>query len=402
MSYPSAALRELLVLHDSGVWGPEDAEDGISVLRSTNFRPDGSIRFENLTYRKVEPRKRAGKTLEPNDIILEKSGGGPKQPVGRVCLFRGHHIAHTFGNFTARLRVERAFAEPEYLFWYLRHLHLSGGTLRYQKHTSGIRNLETRRYLSQPVPLPSLHEQRQIVGILNRAVKIERLRARAAERLWEFVPALFVKMFGDPIDNPMRWRRDNLAAVVEEFRYGTSGKCTTDQQDGDLPVLRIPNVLDGVVNWGGLKFREFEHREAETLRLRVGDILFVRTNGNPNYIGRCAVYDGSRPAAFASYLIRARLIADRVRPRYLADALALPSMRQSLLRLARTTAGNYNISIRSLASLAVPLPPLDLQARYEHLVDKARALSVESEVAATKATTLSSSLMAKLLSPHAH
>ena len=94
MSYPSFLLRELLVLHDSGVWGPEHEEDGISVLRSTNFSPDGWIRFDNLTYRNVELRKRASKTLKPNDIILEKSGGGPKQPVGRVCLFRGHHIAH--------------------------------------------------------------------------------------------------------------------------------------------------------------------------------------------------------------------------------------------------------------------------------------------------------------------
>ena len=56
--------------------------------------------------------------------------------------------------------------------------------------------------MSLPVPLPPLAEQRRIVGILNRAAKIERLRARAQERLREFIPALFVEMFGDPATNP--------------------------------------------------------------------------------------------------------------------------------------------------------------------------------------------------------
>ena len=53
-----------------------------------------------------------------------------------------------------------------------------------------------------PVPLPPLDEQRRIVGILNRAAKIERRAgASAAERFREFIPALFVKMFGDPVAN---------------------------------------------------------------------------------------------------------------------------------------------------------------------------------------------------------
>ena len=227
MKHSAVPLRDLLVLHDAGVWGPEDRNDGISILRSTNFNSDGSIRFENLSFRNVEPRKRISKKLAPNDIILEKSGGGPKQPVGRVCLYRGHHIEHIFGNFTARLRADDSIIEPEYLFWCLRHLHLTGGTERYQKHTSGIRNLETKRYLAHPIPLLPLEEQRQIVGILNRAAKIERLRAQAADRLREFIPALFVKMFGDSIENPMGWEVRALGEIIQGFQGGK--KCTSWQ-----------------------------------------------------------------------------------------------------------------------------------------------------------------------------
>ena len=64
---------------------------------------------------------------------------------------------------------------------------------------------DMKALMSLPVPLPPLDEQRRIVGILNRAAKIERLRAAAQDRLREFIPALFVKMFGDPVENPMGW-----------------------------------------------------------------------------------------------------------------------------------------------------------------------------------------------------
>ena len=105
------------------------------------------------------------------------------------------------------------------------------------------------------IPLPPLEEQRRIVAILNRAARIERLRRRAAERLREFVSALFVKMFGDPVENPMGWEVRPLADLVEEFRYGTTRKCydSAGRKDG-VPVLRIPNVLHGSVDWTDLKF----------------------------------------------------------------------------------------------------------------------------------------------------
>jgi type I restriction enzyme S subunit len=108
-------LQQLLELSDSGVWGDEDHEHGVSILRSTNFNADGTIDFSKLAFRAIEERKREAKILREGDILLEKSGGGPKQPVGRVCLFRGHEVPHTFGNFIARLRPKPEIIS-EYLF----------------------------------------------------------------------------------------------------------------------------------------------------------------------------------------------------------------------------------------------------------------------------------------------
>ena len=113
-----APLNDLLILSDSGVWGDEDPENGVSVLRSTNFNSDGWLNFGKPSFRAIDPKKRDAKLLREGDILLEKSGGGPQQPVGRVCLFRGSELPQSFGNFIARLRPTDEVLS-EYLFYFL-------------------------------------------------------------------------------------------------------------------------------------------------------------------------------------------------------------------------------------------------------------------------------------------
>jgi type I restriction enzyme S subunit len=78
-----------LLSHDTpGFWGePPNRGDGIRVLRSTNLRKDGGLDFTDIAVRCFPASKLEQKCLKSGDILLERSGGGPKQPVGRVALF---------------------------------------------------------------------------------------------------------------------------------------------------------------------------------------------------------------------------------------------------------------------------------------------------------------------------
>ena len=106
---------------------------------------------------------------------------------------------------------------------------------------------DIKALMSMPAPLPPLEEQRRIVDILNRAARIEALRRRAADQLREFVPALFVRMFGDPVENPMGWPTRPLGDCCVQVRYGTSTKAN-DRGVG-VPVIRMGNVTyDGVLD----------------------------------------------------------------------------------------------------------------------------------------------------------
>ena len=137
MRWRRVPLSKTLILADPGVWGPEDDKSGVSVLRSTNFNNDGTLDLDRITLRFVPNRKRTEKILAPGDIVLERSGGGPKQPVGRVCYFPGDDRLHCFGSFCQRFRANTALCHARYLFWHLHWLYVSGKTVQLQKQTHG-------------------------------------------------------------------------------------------------------------------------------------------------------------------------------------------------------------------------------------------------------------------------
>jgi type I restriction enzyme S subunit len=153
-------------------------------------------------------------------------------------------------------------------------------------------------------------------------------------------------------------------------------------------VLRIPNVASGAIDLTDLKYARLPPAEVSRLLLRPGDLLLVRSNGNPELLGRCAVHDSDAPSLFASYLIRARPLAGLSMSTYLQGALSSRSCRALLTRSARTTAGNYNLSAASLRRLRIPCPPAALLDRYLALSIQIRAQRARFERARLESASL--------------
>lgn len=348
----SVALKDLLELADAGVWGDEDPVSGVSVLRSTNFRVDGRLDFESLSFRSIDEPKRTQKTLREGDILLEKSGGGPKQPVGRVCLYRGHELPHAFGNFLSRLRPRRELVEPEFLFYRLWHFHREGLTTSYQKQTSGIRNLETKRYLEVPVELPSLAEQRRIIDQLARAENIVRMRREAEAKAKEIIPALFVDMFGDPEANPKRWQVRPLSDIAKFVSGGTPTKSNPEYWTGNLPWvspkdMKIPEIRDSE-----------DHVSPEVPRLT--SLKLIPANAILIVV-RGMILVHTAPVAITHVPVtinqdmKALLVEESVNPVYLMWLLRISQ--RWLLSLVTTAAhGTKKIDTSRLELMNIPLP----------------------------------------------
>ncbi len=222
------------------------------------------------------------------------------------------------------------------------------------------------------IPLPRLSEQRRIIEILDQADRLRKLRADADGKAQRILPALFIKMFGDPATNPMGWPVKKMGSIALDLRYGTSIKCSSEEIG--LPVLRIPNVVKNRIDLNDLKFGEPAKNEIDSLMLKQGDILFVRTNGNRDYVGRCAVFDLDVDYIYASYLIRARLFKEKVDPKFVVSYLSTPTGRLSMAPFIRTTAGQSNISQEGLKQIPIPLPPIERQKMFCRKVEESENL----------------------------
>jgi type I restriction enzyme S subunit len=161
---------------------------GIPVIRSVNFCNDGSISTEDIARIQPSTQNTQDKRLRKGDILLERSGGGPKQPVGRVVLFDLDEEFY-FGNFISRLRC-KPDVDSSFLFFQLFNIHMKGGTLLLQDQTTGIRNLRFTEYLQLPIALPSLSEQKRIAAKVKELMaEVEHART-ACEKQLEAAKAL--------------------------------------------------------------------------------------------------------------------------------------------------------------------------------------------------------------------
>ncbi len=155
---------------------------------------------------------------------------------------------------------------------------------------------------------------------------------------------------------PDNWIWTNLDQLSWHSSYGTSERC--DYHNQGTPVLRIPNVIGGVVDTTDIK-RASSVLPIHGAALAPNDLLIVRTNGSKSLVGRGAniSQDYEEPYFFASYLIRFRIINSAVAA-YIGAIWNSAHVRRLIENSVATTAGQYNVSLSFLAQIPIPLPPL--------------------------------------------
>ena len=176
-----------------------------------------------------------------------------------------------------------------------------------------------------------------------------------------------------------------LGTYLTELSYGSSSR--SSYEDKGYPILRIPNVLRGRVDYSDLQHIELNDTEYGRLALSKGDVLLVRTNGNPQYVGRSVVIDRlHEKTVYASYLIRIRCDESTLRPAFLAEFLNAPTTRQRLRGEVKSSAGNYNINIAGIRKQPICAPSVvDQDALLLQLKDlDGVSKALEARVAASK------------------
>ncbi len=198
-----AKLIEITGKALSGEWGIDDQTgEGIPVLRTTNFTNEGVVDYKNVVTRTITKKNIEEKFLRKGDIIIEKSGGSDKFPVGRVIYFEGEDNTYLFNNFTGLLRVKnQEIWYPRYVFYSLFANYRRGGTRMFENKTTGIHNLKLAHYISQyEVNEIVKEEQISVCDKLDKLYVIINEMKQQLRLLDDLIKARFVEMFGIPLD----------------------------------------------------------------------------------------------------------------------------------------------------------------------------------------------------------
>lgn len=347
-------------LFSDGDWVESKDQDASGDVRLTQLADVGVGEFRDRSdrwMRRDQAHRLRCTFLEGDDVLIARM----PDPIGRSCLVPSSVGSAVTVVDVAILRLARRDANPRYVMWALNSPRFHSKVVALQSGTTRKR-ISRKNLASLTIPLPTLDEQNRIVDLLEDHLS----RLDAAESSLRLAMQKADAMTTASLDRQTTagsraWRDTAIGAMAELVEYGSSAKCAGQAADSDVPVLRMGNIQNGKINWTGLKYLPAGHEEFPKLLLQSGDLVFNRTN-SAELVGKSAVFEDTRAASFASYLIRVRF-GQEVNPAWANMVINSPAGRRYVKSVASQQVGQANVNGTKLKAFPLPLPPLDEQCR---------------------------------------
>lgn len=242
------------------------------------------------------------------------------------------------------------------------------------------------------IPLPPKDEQERIAKELDA---VSDLLAKQKQLLTEqdtLIKATFYDMFGDTVTNDKGWTIEKL----EKLGTCKNGINFNKEEQGircyllNVGDFQNHSVLDKITYFSEVVLKKMPD---DDYFLKSGDIVFVRSNGNKNLVGRCvAIYQQDNKVLYSGFCIRFRIKQDDITTKYLLYYFKDDNIRKLLVGRG---ANIQNLNQKVLHQLNIPVPPLSLQQKFADIVEQIEAQKQKIKSAITKTETLFNALMAK-------
>jgi type I restriction enzyme, S subunit len=333
------------------------------------FLPIGKIYADNWAMKPTKDLG-SGTYFEDGDLLVAKitpSFENGKQAIARINVPFGYATTEVIP-----IQEIEGMSDKFYLHFVLLHPEIRRELAEKMDGSTGRQRLRKEILANKQIPLPPPPEQRRIAHILTTVQTAIEQQARLIALTRELKSALMHRLFSEGLRGekqketeiglvPESWDIRLLESLKTAIDYGTSVKCDYSQQGP--PVLRIPNVVGGNIDSSDLKYGQLKRNEIDNLKLKRGDLLFVRTNGVQANAGRCSIFNNElEDCYFASYLIRVRLDATQLIPEFLNEYTKTETGRSFLSGKAIQTAdGKFNINSGTIRNVIVPVPKIDEQ-----------------------------------------
>jgi type I restriction enzyme S subunit len=262
--------------------------------------------------------------------------------------------------------------------------------LREQSIGGVIKYIKLGMLTEAKIPLPPLTEQKRIAAILDKADTIRRKRQQAIQLADDFLRAVFLDMFGDPVTNPKGWEVKILGDMFE-LKHGFAFKSENFVKEGEYILLTPGNFFEkGGFRHRGEKQRYHNSPVPEGYVLEQGDLLVAMTEQAPGLLGSPIFIPES-----TKYLHNQRLgkvvKKTKINSQYIFALMNAESIRARIQKDSTGTKVKHT-SPKKIAEIKVGVPPLDLQHQFANIIKKIEQHQVRLCKHLTKLDTLFASL----------
>ena len=380
----------------SGEWGTDDETgDGVPVIRTTNFTNEGVVNYKDVVTRTINKKNIEEKFLRKGDIIIEKSGGSDKFPVGRVIYFDGKENTYLFNNFTGLLRVKnKEVWYPRYVFYSLFANYKRGGTRAFENKTTGLHNLKIDDYIFwYEVAEIDIAEQMFICDLLDKLYGIIKLRMQELQLLDDFIKARFVELFGDITTGSYKYETKKLGDVAN---VGSSHRVfTTEFVDSGIPFYRgteIGELANGLkpTKTYYISEQHYNRLTSDDTKPQIGDLLM------PSICNKGQVWMVNTDEPF--YYKDGRVLCISPNKKIFNTKYLEYFMRaKTLIEYPKLGSGSTfaEFKIFSVKDMDVLIPPREVQKRFADFVNQIDKSKVKVQKSLDETQCLFDSLMQK-------
>lgn len=416
-------LKEAITNSYAGEWGedPIDFEPNPDyelcyVVRNTNFHNDFNLDFSDVAQRYIKKSKAEKIALKKGDILIEKSGGSPIQPVGRVALVDDLPFDKpvVFSNFLQKMEVNKELFLPEYIFVYLQALYKTGYMDFIQNQTTGIKNLRLDDFFKILIIKPSIAEQKKVAmkaiesreeakGLLEKAktilasidsfvlgelgieIEIERERERVSEhaQIWQIWSDAIEKRLDPMFFHPLRLRaieaiKESTASVIPLSEVVKFRRELVSDIPENAPYIGLENIVS---NSGEYMETNAKESISSAFVFKKGDVLFPKLRPYLNKVFY-ADFDGICSTEFHVFE------AEKCDPYFLFSFLTRSVVVEQTSRLMT---GNTlpRLQTEDIENLLIPIPNETTQEKIvsgvKTIYNKARSLRQEAETVIVEA-----------------
>lgn len=290
-----------------------------------------------------------------------------------LIVFGDHNCSFKYVDFpfvrgadgTQLLKPNSQLVEPKFLFYTLSATVVPNAD-KYERHYKHLKPLR--------IPVPDSTVQRAVV---SESEAIDSTVAASVGTLSHLFYQL--ETIVESVYQSNRGSLTPIEAVAIDVQYGLSEKM--NESGVGYKIFRMNEIAQRrMVDGGQMKYADISVEKFAKLKLNKGDILFNRTNGSADHVGKVGMFDLDGDYCFASYLVRVAPDQSKVLPEFLVLMMGSDHFRQEALAQAVRSAGQININADKMRNIKVPVPsPLE----QRRLVDQVRKL--EQQIAEAQA-----------------